>query len=782
MWFCIFFGCIAVVIAQPQASRDVDRLAYGVYFEHKSDIKSHSQTWRQVFLIPLPNMELGSQYGMFDGSLQLKRGVNVSGDSGACLTYVARARTSVDRPNMPLCLMYKPLIETLMDTTAQAHMQIDELLHDIYALLPSEWSTANGTARRALLPFIGAGLKFLFGTSSDADVQILAKEVQTINSNQNTMLRELKKSVADMAAFATLDATRMTRMIAHVRAMSVHTLRLSEAHAAEEGRQLAYVVDIFKHMATIHHSSNLLLIHLSNYLEALELLRSGKLPVYLITPDILTTTLSNISTILENDFDSQLHVVYDTPQYYYTHAQFSYARSARYLIVTMQVPLSNIRTPFSVYALRTMPIPLGRSTQHLMTLTDIPDAIAINQDGNLMFTLTRDEMTVLLHSNTETNGRVYTRITTTNCIVAIFRADVMAVNVSCQYSVITNAVSHMVRHISDHMYALTAVPSYTLSCTNGSAPSVVTRHTGCEACTIVLGSSCTYDDGVFAIPPSGVLAARLNVTVRSHQPNLPLLAKFLDETKLNQIQARNSSLPLRIKLPPFNFFNSSYQDSIAADDKVVLQLNRVVQNVQNDGRVLADLSEGILDGSVHIPTQEFFLSAPGFVVEGLSAFVLLLFVIVMLQCYRLQGLAAAVAVLAKPLVVETLDIDYEDLVNAPQGGTSTETAAPATVMPGFAQADILKFMVQYEIYLNYATFAVIWIFVASLIYMYIRDLRRTASFGQLTTVYMKLVTQECAVTVKLCTLTGEMHDYKASAVNYVTHIRCEGYLFSPPYF
>ena len=203
--------CVVVVVAQPQSSRDVDRLAYGVYFEHKSDVMSHSQTWRQVFLVPLPSMELGSQYGMFDGSLQLRRGMNVSGDSGACLTYVARARTSVDRPNMPLCLTYKPLIETLMETTAQAHSQIDELLHDIYALLPSEWPLANGTSRRALLPFIGAGLKFLFGTSSDAEVQILAKEVQTINSNQNAMLRELKKSVADMAAFATLDATRMNQ-------------------------------------------------------------------------------------------------------------------------------------------------------------------------------------------------------------------------------------------------------------------------------------------------------------------------------------------------------------------------------------------------------------------------------------------------------------------------------------------------------------------------------------------------------------------------------------------
>ena len=86
-------------------------------------------------------------------------------------------------------------------------------------------------------------------------------------------------------------------------------------------------------------------------------------------------------------------------------------------------------------------------------------------------------------------------------------------------------------------------------------------------------------------------------------------------------------------------------------------------------------------------------------------------------------------------------------------------------------------MTEYEIFVNYATFAVVWIFVASLIYMYIRDLRRTANFGQLTTVYMKLVTQECAVTVKLCTLTGEMHDYKATAESYVKNIRCEGYLF-----
>ena len=568
-------------------------------------------------------------------------------------------------------------------------------------------------------------------------------------------------------------------MIEHVRAMSVHTLRLSESHAAEESRQLAYVVDIFKHMAAIHHSSNLLLVHLSNYLEALELLRSGKLPVYLITPDVLMSTLSNITTILDTDFDGQLHVVYDTPQYYYTHAQFSYARSARHLIVTVQVPLSNIRTPFSVYALRTMPIPLGRSTQHLMTLTDIPDAVAFNQDGNLMFTLTTNEMTELLHSNTETNGRVYTRITTDNCIVAIFRANVLAVNVSCQYSVITNAVSRMVRHISDHMYALTAVPSYKLTCTNGSTAPVVTSYTGCEACTIVLGSSCSYDDGVFAILPSGVLAARSIVTARNHQPNIPLLAKFLDESKLNQIQARNSSQPLRIKLPPFNFFNSSYQDAIAADDKIVLQLNRVVQNVQNDGRVLADLSEGILDGSVHIPTQEFFLSAPGFVVEGLSAFVLLLFVIMMLQCYRLQGLAAAVAVLAKPITVETLDIDYEDTFEASQGGTFTGTSTSATMAPSgtVKTVTILKLMTEYEIFVNYATFAVVWIFVASLIYMYIRDLRRTANFGQLTTVYMKLVTQECAVTVKLCTLTGEMHDYKATAESYVKNIRCEGYLF-----
>lgn len=102
---------------------------------------------------------------------------------------------------------------------------------------------------------------------------------------------------------------------------------------------------------------------LTNLRASLSDLAEGKLSPWIITPNVLNNTITEIQTMLDQD-NLGYKIVTADPAYYYKFAKFTMMRNNSVLYLSVKFPLASYERSFSAYKVLSFPVPINNSQNH----------------------------------------------------------------------------------------------------------------------------------------------------------------------------------------------------------------------------------------------------------------------------------------------------------------------------------------------------------------------------------------------------------------------------------
>ena len=186
---------------------------------------------------------------------------------------------------------------------------------------------------------------------------------------------------------------------------------------------------------------------------------AGRLPAFLIEPEVLNHALSEVTREVEEE-GLNFRVVHKAHQWYYQKAVLVFARHKDRVYVTMQIPLTSFATKFRAFRLQVLPITLPEEPNHIMMIDNLPTAWSISDDLQFHDEMTEKEIGYIEDGVPLEEKLIVQRVRDENCIVSLYRDERHAIKKYCRYNILTNTMRDQVIPISLHVYLLVNVEKY----------------------------------------------------------------------------------------------------------------------------------------------------------------------------------------------------------------------------------------------------------------------------------------------------------------------------------
>lgn len=613
----------------------INRLNYGVKFQRQSVVRPTTAIWLHTIGIPLPIQVFSAQFELRDRSTLLSNGTMV-GRRNECVHTALEPGPHV---RMPLCHKYLQNVEFLVKVAKDGHNTLHQLIQDIRTLIPESRSKQEGSRKRSIIPVIGDILHGLFGTATQTDLDTINQHVIQMAESFRQQQKVIKKSATDLSSFITTSTTRIDQLVERVKENAIEGVRMVEGAITNFEVQMKYVNTLYLHTMELEHSISQLETHYVSYLNSLETLVSGFLPVYLISKDIMSQTLTSISNSLSQS-NNVYHLIHTQSSWYYRRATFIMKRDEANIYVTIQFPLSSFNSDFSVYRIHTFPLTTHENnSEHVTQINDLPAGFAIDSEQNYFYTLSDAQLRGMAtheHSNVQ---KVFNVVNDKSCIIALFRNDGNLIKQTCKFSIMMHSLEPGLTYLQDSTFLLTRIDQYLLTCNRTK-----TTMMGCKLCLVNLKANCSISTEKQYVPPS-YMQINSNTTSTKHLTNLAVLLNFFGNDTLQLIQGDTLLYEeAQISLPPLRFFEHKINEKVAQDRKLKIDLMKASEAIKTDGIILNGLSEAIVTGEVKTG-EAFWTSIPGFVSEINSAIILLLIFNVCYLLFRVRKLSITVMVL-----------------------------------------------------------------------------------------------------------------------------------------
>ena len=229
---------------------------------------------------------------------------------------------------------------------------------------------------------------------------------------------------------------------------------------------------------------------------------------------------------------------------------------------------------------------------------------------------------------------------------AIITQNAQLISQLCSFEFQDNQVHPQVVHVAPATLLLINVPSYTLTCQNGTA----ITFTPPPHIELTVPCSCRFASAY------GNLATRLvHCTNPNTQPtilfptNFAVLQRFFQQEDLQSLTASSAfKTPLAVVLPNISVVQHKYADDMASAHRTALALDQVVNLTQKDSQVFRSLTDKVL---FHIDTASLpiqgsslaFFSYQNLLLLACSSAIPILAFIVYILHTRLSALALSMA-------------------------------------------------------------------------------------------------------------------------------------------
>ena len=160
---------------------------------------------------------------------------------------------------------------------------------------------------------------------------------------------------------------------------------------------------------------------LSDLLAAIQSLTTGKLPPLLLSRTMLRSTLDSIQQSFI-DSHHEYRIIHQDVFWYYKHCTYIYLRKGTNLYVTIQIPLTTFQNPFDIFIISAFPLIMPQEPNHVMQLTTLPEAIAIEQGtAAYWYTLSANQVRDLDQRHYSNRQRLFNSAERPSCVISLFK-------------------------------------------------------------------------------------------------------------------------------------------------------------------------------------------------------------------------------------------------------------------------------------------------------------------------------------------------------------------------
>jgi hypothetical protein len=341
-------------------------------------------------------------------------------------------------------------------------------------------------------------------------------------------------------------------------------------------------------------SLNLYAVQVIEFLQAIQLLLTGKISPKFIKPETITQLYADINKNLQKNYPSFFLTNEDLSAFYNIPFFLFYAIDD-HLYIQVKLPLSSYQSTFSVYKVQSVALPIhNNQTTTYTEYSNLPTYLAISLDLIYFMELTDDQY----HACTEetpikhclANNPIQS-ISRPTCAVAIYNNNLPQATALCRSTLLINKPpADQIIPLGNNLYFFVN-PSNVGSELSLLCDPVSPKYTvrACSLCTVAVPCSCTLQGPTFIIPKSLTNCDKNPSTSSSEittqfQFNLNFLSNFLfNTTTLEALSAQSSvkSIP-QLQLPEFIQSLPTVPPYLDEEDRQLsLNMKEVVKTIQD---------------------------------------------------------------------------------------------------------------------------------------------------------------------------------------------------------
>ncbi|XP_033728641.1 uncharacterized protein LOC117317810 [Pecten maximus] len=654
MWtfLAVMFLCIPLVVAE---SSPIQRLNYGIMFEPTTLLHLGQEYWTHTFKIPLP--------------------------SPMYLPGIPSCQRQT-------CKVANQVVTSLNNLRTQCMSNVNSTVKEIHRLIPHSYfpnTLSSSRSKRGLLDFIGQISKSLFGTATSDDVEDLKRHMQVLNNNNVKLARAMASQSHQLTSFMAAVDERLDNIVEIVKNNHDQTMTLSEQFSASLDGIEHELVLLENLMITQINATSTLDKHLEHAKLAIHDLAKGKLSPFLLSPQIMRSTLKQVQNIMSSKYKG-FSIIHNDPLYYYHNANFVYARHHSMLYLLVKIPISPFIQPLHVYKVYSAPVPVNSTSSHATQLLNTPEYFVHTSDNQHFSTLSHKQLqecsgSDILYCKFQV---ALSSVAKSSCIAAIFYNQKDMVKTTCDFRFLPDILSPAITELAPSNLLMYQIPMLALDCPNGQR---IIK--GCSFCVVRIPCMCTVTAGNLFVPPRlGQCKNDTNDISVIHPVNLALLQEFFPSSQHASIFG-DTSYPdfVRVKIPDVNIYNHSFTEKLATDQKYHLSLKKIVKTAKKGEIVFKSLAESMLEGQIPFtsgtwPDTSGVIALVGTAISGIA--------IILIFCLysKLRKISAMMLLVQKAHTVQTVTVSpqipsfhFQSLPNPTSSYTITENVYNSLMTP-----------------------------------------------------------------------------------------------------
>ena len=440
----VIFGIIlglSITLTMAHRNLDVDRINLGVSFRYITAVRPTTYMWKHTFLVKLIPRSLSyNHHHLLVGDNS--RG-QVKPPFTECVSYLNNqiypTHAIPRRDGLPAnvnssCIKHQKAIQRVIKLVKENHDSLKQLRQAIEDLTPREIShrlyripglSTRRLSSRSILPGLGRLATHAFGLVNEDQLKTVVRHLGAL---QNYTLKEtgkIKSFASDLSSMSKTLDERMDNIVKSMTNASLHkTEQFEEIQDSEN--DMKFELALLWRVTRLQHTMENARAHLQYFLQEMRKLAEGKLGF--VTKTMLRNVFREINSKHFDTYGNQMipfSLIYDDYQYFLNHGQFTYMREGDHLLITLNIPISSERDPFTAYHITLHPALLPGHKGAIMKLAAAPVGLAIS-NANTYYLLDEQDLMELygVGKHNKLQKIMYTpAYGKDSCILAIYRGD-----------------------------------------------------------------------------------------------------------------------------------------------------------------------------------------------------------------------------------------------------------------------------------------------------------------------------------------------------------------------
>ena len=360
--------------------------------------------------------------------------------------------------------------------------------------------------KRALIPIVGEGLSWLFGTATKSDVREIKRNLKTLASNQDELIHIAEESLS------ILNVTRVeVKQNRHMIDVLDQSLIVLDAKFINITDSLKIHLAILNRAFQTYTQLQLVFLELKDamdkaaaYLQSiktqLDQLALGHLSPSVIAPGQLTNIL--------NEIEEQIPEYLSLPEpayaawYYYQTLECATLVENKMFVTIVNLPLVDINANFELFKIHNIPFPYAGTKLTANYEIEAP-FLAVNLKRTQYMLLTDNEA-----RDCASPGRRFCALkapsypvsTAKSCIIALYTEDKRDIESYCQVTVKMRSKLPYAYYVTDGVWAIVTLKKivFTVVCVEGDRTTVVGKP---PLTYVILNMTCHAFAAELTLPP-----------------------------------------------------------------------------------------------------------------------------------------------------------------------------------------------------------------------------------------------------------------------------------------